>query len=222
MRMKTILQKLLMLIAMLSFSLNAISGTSEYDFKSDGIRYNIVSKRKRTVEVTEGAFSNMNTQANVVIPSKVLYEGKAYEVIAIEDYAFSLNKKMVSIEIPNTVKVIKEFAFMTCSNLKSVKMGEGVTTIENRAFVFCLKLTSIEIPSAVKSIGIYAFGGCKNLAEVYCKSLTPPKGPAEVFDEETFKECTLYVPIGTKEKYESADPWRNFLRIVEIDFSSRE
>ena len=43
MRMKTILQKLLMLIAMLSFSLNAISGTSEYDFKSDGIRYNIVS-----------------------------------------------------------------------------------------------------------------------------------------------------------------------------------
>lgn len=210
--MKKLFQNLLALMMLLSFSVNGIADAwDEYDFESDGIRYEIVSKKKRTVRVV------WTSQTNLVIPSKVLHERKAYKVVEIKDYAFSLNKKLVSVEIPSTVTIIEEFAFFTCSNLTSVKMCEGVTRIENRAFVGCNKLISIELPSTLTSIDEYALSVLR-LKNVYCKALTPPDGPVEVFDEDTYKEGTLYVPVGTKEEYESADPWRNFINIVEMDF----
>ena len=213
--MKKLFQNLLALMMLLSFSVNGIADAwDEYDFESDGIRYEIVSKKRRTVRVVWAS------QTNLVIPSKVLHESKAYKVVAIKDNAFTLNnKKLVSVEIPSTVTIIEEFAFFTCSNLTSVKMCEGVTRIENRAFVGCNKLISIELPSTLTSIDEYALSVLR-LKNVYCKALTPPDGPVEVFDEDTYKEGTLYVPVGTKEEYESADPWRNFINIVEIDFSS--
>ncbi len=31
--------------------------------------------------------------------------------------------------------------------------------------------------------------------------------------------CTLYVPIGSKEKYATADQWQDFLNIVEMDMT---
>jgi hypothetical protein len=33
-----------------------------------------------------------------------------------------------------------------------------------------------------------------------------------------FTSATLYVPIGTKEKYEATDGWKNFETIIETDF----
>lgn len=213
--MRTLFRNLLALIMLLSFSTNGVAAVwDEYDFESDGIRYEIISKKKRTVRVVWAS------QTNLVIPSKVLHESKAYKVVEINDYAFSLNKKLVSVEIPNTVTTIEEYAFFTCSNLTSVKMSEGVSDIENRAFAGCFDMTSIELPSTVTSIDEYALNNLGRLKNVYCKALTPPDGPIEVFNEDTYKEGTLYVPVGTKGEYESADPWRNFINIVEIDFSS--
>ena len=47
--------------------------------------------------------------------------------------------------------------------------------------------------------------------------MTPPSG-ARGFSDETL-DGTLYVPVGTKSKYESVDPWRNFWTIEEYDFA---
>ncbi len=51
-------------------------------------------------------------------------------------------------------------------DIKTVVIGNGVTTIGNYAFNGCSNLTSIEIPSSVTSIDRSAFSECSNLATV--------------------------------------------------------
>ena len=51
------------------------------------------------------------------------------------------------------------------TNVKSIVLGNSVTTIGENAFSNCT-LTSIEIPNSVKSIGSYSFQNCSNLKAI--------------------------------------------------------
>ena len=51
-------------------------------------------------------------------------------------------------------------------NIKSVTIGNGVTSIGSYAFCGCSGLTSITIPDSVTSIGSSAFSGCRSLEEI--------------------------------------------------------
>jgi len=53
------------------------------------------------------------------------------------------------------------------SSIKSVVIGDGVTSIGSYAFYNCTGLTSVTIPDSVTSIGSYAFSGCTRLKDVY-------------------------------------------------------
>ncbi|MBD5140496.1 MAG: leucine-rich repeat domain-containing protein, partial [Ruminococcus sp.] len=44
---------------------------------------------------------------------------------------------VTQIEIPNSVKIIDENAFLWCENLKSVKIPDSITEIGNSAFEYC-------------------------------------------------------------------------------------
>ncbi len=52
------------------------------------------------------------------------------------------------------------------SDIKSVIIGEGVTTIGVGAFIECWNLTNISIANTVTSIGVSAFENCQNLIEI--------------------------------------------------------
>ena len=52
------------------------------------------------------------------------------------------------------------------SDIKSVVIGNGVTTIGDNAFYFCEHLTSVTIPNSVTAIGDLAFAYCENLAYI--------------------------------------------------------
>jgi uncharacterized repeat protein (TIGR02543 family) len=54
------------------------------------------------------------------------------------------------------------------NGIKSVAIGEGVTSIGSRAFEGCSSLPTITIPAGVMSIGGDAFLGCTGMADVYC------------------------------------------------------
>ena len=83
----------------------------------------------------------------------------------IEDGAFSC-LSLTSIEIPNSVTSIGNYAFWYCTGLTSVTIPNSVTSIGNYAFRDCTGLTSIEIPNSVTSIGYSAFSGCTGLTSV--------------------------------------------------------
>jgi len=78
-----------------------------------------------------------------------------------------LNNNLVTIlNIPSSVKSIKEYAFAGCSGLTEIEIPNSVTTIGCGAFAGCSGLTEIEIPNNVTTIGEYAFYNCSGLTEI--------------------------------------------------------
>ena len=73
------------------------------------------------------------------------------------------NELITELEIPDTIREIKSYAFYYCNNLTSIEIPDSVTSIGNSAFYGCLSLTSIEIPDSVTSIGERAFEDCTSL-----------------------------------------------------------
>ena len=91
----------------------------------------------------------------------------------------------------------------------------SVTRIGNYAFCNCSGLTSVTIPESVTFIGYRAFYNCSGLTEVRSFIVKPFNINTSVFSNAS--QATLYVPIGTKAKYEATDGWKEFANIVEMD-----
>lgn len=84
-------------------------------------------------------------------------------VTEIGSRAFQHNQYLTSIEIPNTVKILNDYAFFCMKSLTSLQIGNGVTSIPTGAFGYCKGLTEVTIPSNVKSIGNDAFWCCNSI-----------------------------------------------------------
>jgi len=85
-------------------------------------------------------------------------------VISIGDYAFYYSKNLASISIPDSVITIGNGAFLYCSNLTRITIPDGVTTIGYDAFWNCSSLENVSIPPSVLFIGHDAFSDCKYLS----------------------------------------------------------
>ena len=83
-----------------------------------------------------------NYQAtSIEIPSTI----SGLPVTVIGDYAFN-GSSITSIKIPDTVKVIGNYAFTMCSGLKSVTLPDSVESIGIRAFELCSSLSEVNFP----------------------------------------------------------------------------
>ena len=79
-------------------------------------------------------------------------------------YSYRANIK--SIAIGNSVTSIGDRAFYQCLGLTNVTIPNSITSIGGNAFRDCDGLTSITIPDGVTSIGDYAFCDCDGLMSV--------------------------------------------------------
>jgi len=163
--MKKIINLSLLLLALL-----LPATATAYDFKVDGIYYEILSASNKTVWVTYYDDSNgtkySNYSGSVNIPATVTYNGTSYSVTAIGISAFINCSGLTSVTIPNSVTSISSYAFSNCSALTSISIGNSVTSIGGSAFRGCSGLTSVTIPNSVTTIGDYAFQGCSALTSI--------------------------------------------------------
>lgn len=84
----------------------------------------------------------------------------------IETEAFSFCNNLTSIDIPDSVRVIDEDAFLDCRHLRSVKLSRNLEQISKFMFHQCYTLSSLTIPLSVFDIGNHAFCKCNFLTEI--------------------------------------------------------
>ncbi len=141
------------------------------------------------------------------------------------------------------LKRIGDSALTHLTNVSSLKLCEGLEYIDGSSFRYCTKITELIVPNSVKEVGCAFITECYNLKmivlgtgveklynesfwaigsslqEIYSLNPIPPTC---VYPERTFEDIpdnvTLYVPMGSKEAYETAPGWDYFAgHIVEID-----
>ena len=187
------------------------SVTSIGDFAFSGCSLTSLTIPNSVISIGYAAFSGCSL-TSLTIPNSVTNIG---------EYAFGYCSNLEAITIPNSVTSIGVNTFYRCTSLTSVTLPNSLTSIGGSAFYNCIGLTSITLPNSLTSIGDYAFAYCTSLTEVRSMITEPFEiGPFcwSDFSASTYK-IPLYVPAGTKEKYESTQGWDRFENIVEMDIS---
>ncbi len=176
-------------------------------FEVDGIKYVPVSLSDRTCDAIDCSYDQ--SIKNVKIPQTVTYKGIAMKVLNVMPYVCYGNTNIEAAEVNCE---LSEYAFNSCSNLKSIKLGDEITSIDKCAFQNCSALQSVNIPNAVKSIGEYAFFGCSVMTSATignavktinqyafsgCSSLAEVKigNQVETLGEYTFQNCDVLPKI---------------------------
>ncbi len=171
-----------------------------------------------------GAFAACKQLASVTLPSSVTS-------IAVSAFSGSCILSQFVVSESNPLYATEGLALFTkdkrrllsfpSGQVKQYIVPSGVESINKYAFYDCISLASIEIPESVTLIGEIAFFECDSLKKIYVRNPNPPA----IEDLSTiivmrYSSCTLYVPIGFKERYATADGWKDFQNIEEIDFAS--
>ena len=145
---------------------------------SDKINY-IGANAFRETDIWTKA-SNLVYVQNWLVDSKVKNAG-AYTIaegtIGIGVQAMANCSAVSQIIIPNSVKIVNDFAFAGMQNMSSVVLGEGVEEIGVQSFYYCPKLTDVKLggwdfakremtDSSLKKIGKYAFFECPLLTSI--------------------------------------------------------
>ena len=108
----------------------------------------------------------------------------------INENAFE-NSTLKSIDMPNSVRFIDEYAFYGCDSLTRVGMPATLDTMGMGCFEYCSSLTSIDIPNGLLTIPGSAFFGCISLSQIAWGDAV------EVIDTVAFAVCPfeeLYLP----------------------------
>lgn len=165
----------LVIIAVLLCSISARA----HDFEVDGIRYDITSFTDLTVRAT--SISDVLT-GELVVPSKVQFNGKELSVIEVGDDFANSNLSISSLAVNEGVISIGTRAFRDCANLKTIDIAHTVTQIGTECFYGCTSLEAFDNRGIV-SLGSKSFAECGNLKEVSIENLAS-------LTEGTFLNCT--------------------------------
>lgn len=98
---------------------------------------------------------------------------KGYQVIGIGEEAFRLTPEKTPsvVVLPDTIEYIRKRAFISCRNLRLIKLPQGLKEIGSHAFRDCINLQAAEcfsaddysVPVTRLKIGEGAFLGCRQL-----------------------------------------------------------
>ncbi|MFA5289456.1 MAG: leucine-rich repeat protein [Candidatus Izemoplasmatales bacterium] len=104
------------------------------------------------------AFSGNQYLTEIVIPNSVLEIGMG---------AFMNCTSLVTLAIPENVRIIPDFMCFGCIALTNLTLSEGLISIMMSAFQNCTSLSLLDFPSSLTEISLLAFYNIGNIQEVY-------------------------------------------------------
>jgi hypothetical protein len=129
--------------------------------------------------IGRSAFSGCNSLTQIEVDASNTEYSSDNGVLYNKDittlFTYPSGKTGTFYNIPDSVTIIRETAFLNTSSLTSVNIPDSVTTIEWGAFGYT-SLTSVTIPNSVTSIDYYAFGECTKLNSVTFEGTIPSEG----------------------------------------------
>lgn len=108
--------------------------------------------------IDKNTFDGCKRLTEVILPESIKVIG---------DKGFFECKRLGSINLPEGLTSIQEYAFTDCYSLSTVELPDTLTYIGVEAFNRCISLGSIRIPAGVTNLQAYTFNGCYWLSEVY-------------------------------------------------------
>ncbi len=140
----------------------AVPGTIQPE--GDPVVYRIES------ENMVNAYSCDEPVGELIIPGKVVYEGKEYTVTGIADKFMSKSPVLKSVTIPASVETIGKKAFSDCIKLTEVIFEEGskLKTIREEAFAYLGKDDDI-VPAAIEELVLPASLETLEESAFHCK-----------------------------------------------------
>ncbi len=160
---------------------------SAYDFRVDGVCYNIIDAN--TVEVTSsGTSPNYNDVEHLVIPAQVTHDGRTYQVVSIGFYGLT-----------------------GASDLKALTISEGLISIGQCGLNGLSSITELTLPSSLLSVGGWAFENLDNVRYINCLAKKAPIIDGYWFhNKNAIPQCPFYVPDGSLASYLANDYWSAF------------
>ena len=181
---------------MLAALLVGAAGTALADTPCEGyISFGDGANLCYKIEGTTVLFCSPDPDANAVIPNS----------------AFKAKRTITSFVIPDNVTQIGSQAFMGCTALTDIDLG-NVQDISTKAFEGCTALTEVVIPPAVTNIGEHAFYGCTSLQTVLCRPQAPEQEDVPVLGTDAFTNCDskLQICVTPTGYYKAAANWINY------------
>ncbi len=150
---------------LLWFVLLGLSKVQAYQFEKNGIYYDIVNGKAVVVSGGSVMYSG-----DVVIPETVEFGGQHYVVDSIGEWAFNACSGLMSVKLPEKLRVIGRLAFVDCYGLTSISFPASLKVIGDGAFQNCDGLTSLSFPEGMTQIGDGAFQRCGRLETLFFPS----------------------------------------------------
>ena len=160
-----------------------------YDFSAEGFYFDIIAGTNEVFVHPAHAAIASKYSGDIVIPAKVSHSGVEYTVVGIGEYAFT-GSGITSIDLPETIRFIDDYAFMSCSKLTSIELPNKLESI-GKAIISSSGITHIKIPSSVTKIAKRAFGPDINSAGCQLESIDLTESSITEIPEDMFWSCKL-------------------------------
>ena len=115
----------------------------------------------------------------------------------IPSFGFCKSDYLITVNLPTTLKEIRNHTFYDCGNLEKIDVPEGVSYIGKAAFCYCGSLKEVSLSEGITELALFSFYKCSSLQKIKLPD------SIEKIGYKSFAECTqlseINIPLNWKE-----------------------